>query len=59
MRKEFIQSLIKLATDERVLLLIGDLGYLVIEEFIERFLKQFFNWEAAMFAEHRKQEVSK
>ena len=60
MRKAFIQSLIKLAgTDERVVLLTGDLGYLVIEEFIERFPKQFFNVEAAMFAAHRKQEVSK
>jgi transketolase len=47
MRKEFIQSLIKLATDERVLLLTGDLGYLVIEEFIEKFPKQFFNVGAA------------
>jgi transketolase len=44
MRKAFIQSLIKLASaNERVLLLTGDLGYLVIEEFIERFPKQFFN----------------
>ena len=44
MRKAFIQSLIKLASaDERVLLLTGDLGYLVIEEFVEKFPKQFFN----------------
>src|SRR4026209_673999 len=48
MRKAFIQSLIKLANaDERVLLLTGDLGYLVIEEFMERFPKQFFNVGAA------------
>ena len=44
MRKAFIQSLIKLASaDERVLLLTGDLGYLVIEEFTERFPKRFLN----------------
>ena len=44
MRKAFIQSLIKLAsTDERVVLLTGDLGYLVIEEFIERFPNRFLN----------------
>jgi transketolase len=60
MRKAFIQSLIKLAsTDERVVLLTGDLGYLVIEEFMEKFPKQFFNVGAAMFAARRKQEVSK
>lgn len=48
MRKAFIQSLTKLAAaDERILLLTGDLGYLVIEEFVERFPKQFFNVGAA------------
>jgi len=48
MRKVFIQSLLKLAsTDERVMLLTGDLGYLVLEEFIERFPKQFLNVGAA------------
>jgi transketolase len=48
MRKAFIQSLVKLAeSDERVLLLTGDLGYLVIEEFIEKFPSRFFNVGAA------------
>ena len=44
MRKAFIQSLLKLAhTDERVVLLTADLGYLVIEEFIETFPHRFVN----------------
>src|SRR6185503_356744 len=44
MRKAFIRSLIKLAsTDERVILLTGDLGYLVIEEFTEKFPNRFLN----------------
>ena len=44
MRKAFIQSLLKLAhTDERVMLLTADLGYLVIEEFIETFPHRFVN----------------
>ena len=48
MRKAFVQSLIQLAgADERVILLTGDLGYLVIEEFVEKFPKQFFNMGVA------------
>lgn len=48
MRKAFIQSLTKLAAaDQRILLLTGDLGYLVVEEFVEKFPKQFFNVGAA------------
>lgn len=44
MRKSFIQSLIKIAnTDEHVMLLTGDLGYLVIEEFVEKFPDRFIN----------------
>ncbi len=44
MRKAFIQSLVNLASkDDRVVLLTGDLGYLVIEEFIEKFPDRFFN----------------
>lgn len=44
MRKAFIQSLIKIASaDERVILLTADLGYLVIEEFIENFPTRFLN----------------
>lgn len=44
MRKAFIQSLIKIASiDERIVLITGDLGYLVIEEFVEKFPKRFFN----------------
>jgi len=60
MRKAFIQSLIKLAsTDERVVLLTGDLGYLVIEEFIERFPKQFYWPMSEAEYEQALQEVSK
>ena len=48
MRKAFIQSLIKIASaDERVMLLTADLGYLVIEEFIENFPNRFLNVGAA------------
>lgn len=44
MRKAFIRSLTKLAAiDKRVILLTGDLGYLVIEEFVDAFPKQFVN----------------
>jgi len=44
MRKAFIQSLIKIAsTDERVMLLTADLGYLVLEEFMEKFPDRFLN----------------
>jgi len=44
MRKAFIQTLIGIAeTNERVVLITGDLGYLVIEEFMERFPDRFFN----------------
>jgi transketolase len=44
MRKAFIQSLIKIASaDERVMLLTADLGYLVIEEFMENFPTRFLN----------------
>ena len=44
MRKAFIQSLIKVASaDKRVMLLTADLGYLVIEEFIENFPDRYLN----------------
>ena len=44
MRQAFIQTLIDLAaTDDRVLLLTGDLGYMVMEPFIERFPSRFLN----------------
>ena len=44
MRQAFIQTLIDLAAaDERVLLLTGDLGYMVMEPFIERFPSRFLN----------------
>jgi transketolase len=43
-RQAFIQTLIDLAAaDERVLLLTGDLGYMVMEPFIERFPSRFLN----------------
>jgi len=44
LRGTFVRTLIELAArDERVLLLTGDLGYLVIEPFAERFPRRFFN----------------
>ena len=44
MRKEFIEELVELAAvDERVMLLTGDLGYMVLEEFETRFPDRFLN----------------
>lgn len=44
MRKTFIAELIKLAeNDDRHVLLTGDLGFMVLEPFIERFPDRFFN----------------
>lgn len=44
MRDTFIKTLVELAQrDERIVLLTGDLGYLVIEEFQERFPERFIN----------------
>ncbi len=44
MRSEFIKTLTQLAEqDERIVLLTGDLGYTVLEPFIERFPRRFFN----------------
>jgi transketolase len=44
MRLEFVKTLVELAReDERIILLTGDLGYLVLEPFKERFPERFFN----------------
>lgn len=44
MRKAFISTLVSLASeDPRILLLTGDLGYTVIEPFVEKFPDRFFN----------------
>lgn len=44
MRKAFIDTLCSLAAaDERILLLTGDLGYMAMEPFEERFAARFFN----------------
>jgi transketolase len=44
MRKAFLQGLCDLAAeDERIVLLTGDLGYMVMEPFRERFPKRFIN----------------
>lgn len=44
MRNEFVNELVKLAeTDERVMLLTGDLGFMVLEEFEQRFPDRFVN----------------
>jgi transketolase len=43
-RRAFIRTLVDLATqDERILLMTGDLGYMAIEPFAERFPRRFFN----------------
>jgi transketolase len=43
-RGVFIDGLVKMAdSDERIVLLTGDLGYTVIEPFADRFPKRFFN----------------
>jgi transketolase len=43
-RREFIETLLELGeTDERVLLLTGDLGYNALEPFAKRFPGRFFN----------------
>lgn len=48
MRQAFVQSLIRIArVDPRVMLLTGDLGYLVLEEFMEAFPDRFLNVGAA------------
>lgn len=44
MRAAFVKALVKLAEqDSRILLLTGDLGYMALEPFIEKFPKRFFN----------------
>ena len=44
MRNEFVNELVKLAeADERVMLLTGDLGFMVLEEFEQRFPERFVN----------------
>jgi transketolase len=44
MRREFVDTLVRLAeTDERVVLLTGDLGFAALEPFAERFPDRFFN----------------
>jgi transketolase len=44
MRTEFVTTLVELAErDERILLLTGDLGYTVVEPFVERFPERFNN----------------
>jgi len=44
MRNEFIRYLVKLAElDEKIVLVVGDLGYGVVEPFAEKFPDRFFN----------------
>src|SRR3989344_7467225 len=44
MRKPFIQKMNELATrDKRVLLVVGDVGFTYMEEYIKKFPKQFLN----------------
>jgi transketolase len=43
-RREFVHGIVELAArDERVVLLTGDLGFTVLEPFVERFPDRFFN----------------
>ncbi len=49
MRGAFFRALLEIAEeDERVCLVVGDLGFGVVEEFARRFPKRFLN--AGMFA---------
>jgi len=44
MRRELVESLVRLAADdERIVLLTGDLGFAALEPFTERFPERFFN----------------
>src|SRR5438552_7145417 len=44
MRRAFVNTLVELAErDPRILLLTGDLGYMALESFAERFPDRFFN----------------
>jgi transketolase len=44
MRRAFIRTLVELAEqDSRVLLLVGDLGFMTVEPFVQRFPSRFFN----------------
>lgn len=44
MRREFVDALVAIAEeDERIVLMTGDLGYMVLEPFVERFPGRFFN----------------
>src|SRR5579871_4255493 len=44
MRAAFVQTLIELATQEpRIVLLTGDLGFMALEPFAERFADRFIN----------------
>ncbi len=48
MRSTFIETLTDLAvTDPRIILMVGDLGYKVVEPFVERFPERFFNMGVA------------
>lgn len=44
MRKPFIEKMTELATrDKRVILIVGDVGFTYMEDYIKRFPKQFLN----------------
>ena len=44
MRNTFITELVKYAhSNEQIVLVVGDLGFSVVEEFVETFPKRFFN----------------
>lgn len=43
MRKTFVKELTMLAQDERVILIVGDVGFSYIEDFAKQFPKQYIN----------------
>ena len=48
MRNKFIQSLVEKARlNDKIILLVGDLGFSVIEPFVEEFPDRFFNFGIA------------
>ena len=45
MRREFGKYMVKIAEkDNKVILIVGDIGYKMFDEFIEKFPNRFFNF---------------
>ena len=44
MRKEFGRFMAEIASkDEKVVLIVGDIGYMIFDEFISKYPERFFN----------------